>query len=196
MSGFLVCNLVILSLEISIQLVFFPFLFFRFYCCFFYSYIVIAITGYFVSSFLMFSARPCDKISRQSSMLTSSLLPTFLDTNSLFISSLGCRALCLVINFLVLWFICQSFPFVHCRNGLIIQLPSFLFLWWDFYCRTWNTENPFIAIAPSSTLVASGSVLSMGQIELNCVLLLNCIVWNRTVLTFKLCTYAKLNCLK
>ena len=26
--------------------------------------------------------------------------------------------------------------------------------------------------------------------------MLNWIVWNRTVFTFKLCTYAKLNCLK
>ena len=34
------------------------------------------------------------------------------------------------------------------------------------------------------------------QIELYCVLILNRIVWNRTVLTFKLRTYAKMNCLK
>ena len=39
-------------------------------------------------------------------------------------------------------------------------------------------------------------VLSIGQIELNCVLILNSVVWNRTILTFNLCTYAKLNCLK
>ena len=37
-------------------------------------------------------------------------------------------------------------------------------------------------------VVAPDRVLSMGQIELNCVLMLNCIVWNRTVLPFKLCT--------
>ena len=42
-------------------------------------------------------------------------------------------------------------------------------------------------------VVASDRVLSMGQIELNCV---NWIVWNRTILICKLCTYAKLNCLK
>ena len=45
-------------------------------------------------------------------------------------------------------------------------------------------------------VVASDRVLSMGQIELNCVLMLNRIVWKRTVLTFKLRTYAELNCLK
>ena len=39
-------------------------------------------------------------------------------------------------------------------------------------------------------VVAPDRVLSMGQIELNCV------AKNRTVSIFKLCTYAKLNCLK
>ena len=43
---------------------------------------------------------------------------------------------------------------------------------------------------------AANRVLSMGQIELNCVLILNRIARNRTVLTFKQCTYAKLNYLK
>ena len=45
-------------------------------------------------------------------------------------------------------------------------------------------------------VVASDRFLSMGEIELNCVLMLNWITWNRTVLIFKLRTYAKLNCLK
>ncbi len=62
-------------------------------------------------------------------------------------------------------------------------------------------------------VVAPVRVLTMGQIELNCVLMINWIVWdgtvfytvivlminwiarNRTVLTFKLGTYAKLKCL-
>ena len=38
--------------------------------------------------------------------------------------------------------------------------------------------------------------LSMSQIELNYVLMLNWIAWNRTVLAIKLHTYATLNCLK
>ena len=35
-------------------------------------------------------------------------------------------------------------------------------------------------------VVAPDRVLSMGQIELNCVLMLNWVAWNRTVLTLKL----------
>ena len=42
-------------------------------------------------------------------------------------------------------------------------------------------------------VVAPDRLISMGPIELNCVFILNWIVWNRAVLTFKLCTYAKLN---
>ena len=45
-------------------------------------------------------------------------------------------------------------------------------------------------------VVAPDRVLSIGQIELKCVLMLSWIVWNRTVLTFKLRTYTKLNCFK
>ena len=45
-------------------------------------------------------------------------------------------------------------------------------------------------------VVAPERVLSMDQIELNCLLLLNWVSWNRTVLTLKLRTYAKLNWLK
>ena len=45
-------------------------------------------------------------------------------------------------------------------------------------------------------VVSPNRVLSMGQIELNCVLMLNWITWNKTVLTFKLPTDAKLNCLE
>ena len=49
-------------------------------------------------------------------------------------------------------------------------------------------------------VVAPDRVLSMGQIELNCVLMLYWIVWNITVLSLTACkqnhTYTKLNCLK
>ena len=47
-----------------------------------------------------------------------------------------------------------------------------------------------------SGMVAPDRVLSMVQIELNCLLILNWIAWNRNVLTFKLLTYTKMNCLK
>ena len=43
---------------------------------------------------------------------------------------------------------------------------------------------------------APDRVQSMGLKEINCVLMLNWIVWNKTVLTLKLRTYAKLNYLK
>ena len=46
--------------------------------------------------------------STQSSVLTSSL-PSFLDTQS--------QSMCIVINFLVLCFICQSSTFVYFKNG-------------------------------------------------------------------------------
>ena len=45
-------------------------------------------------------------------------------------------------------------------------------------------------------VVAPERVLSMGQIELNGEQMLNWIVGNRTVLTFKLHMYSKENCLK
>ena len=45
-------------------------------------------------------------------------------------------------------------------------------------------------------VVAPERVLSMGKTELNSVQMINWIVWNKTVLTFKMHNYAKLNCLK
>ena len=45
-------------------------------------------------------------------------------------------------------------------------------------------------------VVTLDQVLYMVQIKLNCILMLNWIVWNRTVLILKLRTEAKLNCLK
>ena len=46
-------------------------------------------------------------------------------------------------------------------------------------------------------VVAPDGVLSMVQIEVNCVFTLHCIAWNRTVFTLLsfFCTYATLNCL-
>ena len=50
-------------------------------------------------------------------MLASPLPPSFLETYSLSTSSLGCKALCIVISFLVLWPICLSSHLVHLRKG-------------------------------------------------------------------------------
>ena len=53
-----------------------------------------------------------------------------------------------------------------------------------------NAEYLFIAILPGQLwprVVAPERVLSMGQIELNCVLMPNRIVWNRTVFNLIVC---------
>ena len=71
-------------------------------------------------------------------------------------------------------------------------------------CSGYNTkqfnsevlEYSFIVFAPWSILARSDWALWVKYVELNCVLMLNWIAWNWTVLTFKLRTYAKLNCLK
>ena len=49
-------------------------------------------------------------------MLASHLPASFLDTYSLSTSSLGCNALCIAINFLVLWSMCLN-SLVHLKNG-------------------------------------------------------------------------------
>ena len=51
------------------------------------------------------------------SVLASPLPPPFLDTYSLSTSSLECNTLCMVISFLVLWFICLISSLVHFRKG-------------------------------------------------------------------------------
>ena len=45
-------------------------------------------------------------------------------------------------------------------------------------------------------VIALNRVLSMSEIEINCVLIPKWTVWNRTFLTFKLLIFAKMNCLK
>ena len=61
------------------------------------------------------------------------------------------------------------------------EAPVTLELW-----GTWS--NPLLPLLPVplwAGVVASDRVLSMGQIELNSVLMLNWIVWNRTVYKYK-----------
>ena len=50
-----------------------------------------------------------------SSVLVSPFPPSFLDRFSLSMSPLGCKAKCIVISFLVFWFICSSL--VLFKNG-------------------------------------------------------------------------------
>ena len=69
--------------------------------------------------------------------------------------------------------------------------------------KLWGMQSTPPSPSPSPSLpgplwpgvVVPDRVLSMGQIELNCVHKLNQIALYRTVLTFKLRIYAKLNCL-
>ena len=65
---------------------------------------------------LLSSSRYIDA-STLSSVLANALPPSFLDTYSLSTSSLGCKALCMVISFLVLCSICLSSSLVHFKNG-------------------------------------------------------------------------------
>ena len=51
-------------------------------------------------------------------MLVSPFATSFFDIYSLSMSSLGCKALFMVISFLVLWLICLSSSLVHFKNGL------------------------------------------------------------------------------
>ena len=61
----------------------------------------------------------------------------------------------------------------------------------------WSTLLlPLLPVPLWPGVVAPNRVLSMGQIELKCVLGLNWISWDRTVLKFKLSIYTKLTCLK
>ena len=69
------------------------------------------------------------------------------------------------------------------------EVPVMLELWG-------MQNNPYLPSLPGPlwpSEVALGRILSVGQIELKSVL--NWITWNRTFLTLKLLTYAKLSCL-
>ena len=72
------------------------------------------------------------------------------------------------------------------------EVPVMIELW-----GLWSI--PSLPLLPGpfwSGEIALDRVLSISQIELNCVLTLNWIPWSRTVLTLNLRTYVKLNCLK
>ena len=63
--------------------------------------------------------------------------------HNLFTSSLGYKALCMVIIFIVLGFICLGFSLTNLRRvQSILQgwLARYSFLWLDFYCSVWFQE--------------------------------------------------------
>ena len=93
---------------------------------------------------------------------------------------------------------CRIHRLLLCRRVWLPWRVSWIWhktIWWWGSSNPGGLENaeyPFIVIAPKFTLACSGSTW-LGPIELNSLLTLRWIAWNRAVLTFKLCTYAKLN---
>ena len=73
-------------------------------------------------------------------MRAISLLPTFLDTYSVSTSSLWCRALIIVINFLVLSSICLLLSILTTVLSILQELLRCLYLRCTFCCRTWFRE--------------------------------------------------------
>ena len=59
----------------------------------------------------------------------------------------------------------------------------------EFWGMQSTPSLPFLPGRLWPGVVASDSALSMSQIELNCVLILNWITWNRSVLTRRQCTW-------
>ena len=126
-------DFVILSLEISIQLFFFPFLF-PGYCC----SVDFYVTCTFFSAhdkclllFLMKSSSPCIDASTQSSMLTNPLPSYFLDTYILSMSPQGCKALRIVVSFNIHWYFCLSSSLFHFKKNPVQegQPGCFSFSW-------------------------------------------------------------------
>ena len=66
----------------------------------------------------------------------------------------------------------------------------------EYLCHRNTSLLPSLPGSLWPWVLAPDRVLSMLETEINSVFTLNWIVWNRTVLTFKLSTYAKLNCLR
>ena len=88
----------------------------------------------------MYFSNSCTDALTQSSMMVCPL-PPFLNT---YMSSIECKDLCIVINFLVLWFICLGSSFVHFIHGPVyltmetpqVFIPLIRFLLSSFFSRT------------------------------------------------------------
>ena len=93
---------------------------------------VISLSLLFLTLFL----NPRIDASMQYSILASLLLlSSFLDTYSLSKSSLKCKTLYIIINFLVLWFICLSSSFVHFKDnpGYLTRRTAYEFILLNFF---------------------------------------------------------------
>ena len=134
------------------------------------------------------------------------------EPNQIFISLHIYLSIYLLVSFLSIYLsIYLSFPFLSCPAGWSYRRvpPTNEYLGYDtkqsdgevpVILELWGMRSTSSLQSHScplrSGVVARVRVLSIGQIILNCLLMLNWIAWNRTVLTCKRRTHAKLNCLK
>ena len=119
-----------------------PFRCFSFYFCFLFivvllvlmlSVLFLVVVISLPPRFCMESLNRCIHAITLSSILVSTLPPSFLDTYFLSTSSLECNALSMVISFLVLWSICLSSFLVHFKNGLEYLTRGIRFLLCIFF---------------------------------------------------------------
>ena len=129
------------------QLMFFFSLFFSGYCHSVSPRIVSIVSGgcnQSASKIFMWSLSRWIDASTLSSVVSSPLPPSLLDTYNLSMSSLGCNALCMVISILVLWSICSSSSLDHFKNGpeyLTRGKPRHLSLWQGSCQRVFISSN-------------------------------------------------------
>ena len=107
-----------LLLEISLQLFFFPFLLPSIVVLLIFMLLELFLVAVINLSwfFFMLSLNHLITASMLSSMPVSFPPPPFLNKYNLSLSSLGCKALCIIISFLVFWSICGSSYFIHFKN--------------------------------------------------------------------------------
>ena len=79
-------------------------------------------------------------LSMLSWMLASPLPPSFLDTYCLSTLSLWCKALCIVMSFLLVWSISWSSCLIHFENGHYIRVPHTTNSYWSF-TGVWVTAS-------------------------------------------------------
>ena len=129
-----------LLLEMAVELFFFPFLFPVYFCSVDACVVSIVSGNCNQSSSLLFYIVFLAVESTISWMLASPRLPSLLDTYNMYTSYLGC----IVMSFLVLWFICLNSSLVHFKNG-----PKYLM---------WRTASVFILLMRFllCSLVSSG----------------------------------------
>ena len=127
--------------------------------------------------FLMNSSCFCIDASTLSWMLASPLLPSFLDIYSLSTSSLGCRAVCIMISFLVHYYISWTSFLIHFKNGpkylirgdspdynyylWLIRVFHISISWWSFTgdwvkARLLKSPGLFSAFWPFSIIMLFG----------------------------------------